>query len=175
MRRIRLSGKYDDIEKKQRFPSNSISNQKYSTWNFIPLVLFNQFKFFFNLFFLFVSISQCFESLRVGFLFTFLAPLVFVLMLTMAKEGYDDFHRYQRDKVMNQKIYKKIDNKSKVTVECRAEDMKVGDIIVVHSNERVPADLVLLYTTDKAGTVFIRTDQLDGETDWKVRRPIQST
>jgi phospholipid-translocating ATPase len=76
----------------------------------------------------------------------------------MAKEAYDDFHRYQRDKVMNQKIYKKIDSKTKMTVECSAEDMRVGDVIVVHSNERVPADLVLLYTTDKAGTVFIRTD-----------------
>jgi phospholipid-translocating ATPase len=53
--------------------------------------------------------------------------------------------------------------------------MRVGEIIVVHSNERVPADLVLLYTTDKSGTVFIRTDQLDGETDWKVRRPVTHT
>jgi phospholipid-translocating ATPase len=96
--------------------------------------------------------------LRVGFLFTFLAPLIFVLVLTMMKEAYDDFQRYQRDKVMNQKIYKKIDSQTKLTVEARAEDLKVGDIIVVHSNERVPADLVLLYTTDKSGTVFIRTD-----------------
>jgi magnesium-transporting ATPase (P-type) len=29
---------------------------------------------------------------------------------------------------------------------------------------RVPADMVLLRTTDKSGAVFIRTDQLDGET-----------
>lgn len=76
----------------------------------------------------------------------------------MMKEAYDDFQRYQRDKVMNQKMYKKIDSQTKLTVEARAEDLKVGDIIVVHSNERVPADLVLLYTTDKSGTVFIRTD-----------------
>ena len=78
---------------KALYPSNSISNQKYSTLNFIPVVLFNQFKFFFNLFFLMVSLSQFFEPLRVGFLFTFLAPLVFVLVLTMAKEGYDDYQR----------------------------------------------------------------------------------
>jgi phospholipid-translocating ATPase len=45
----------------------------------------------------------------------------------------------------------------------------------VNSNERVPADIGLLYTTDKSGSVFIRTDQLDGETDWKVRRPISFT
>jgi len=59
---------------------------------------------------------------------------------------------------MNQKAYKKLDAKTRMTVETRAEDMQVGDIIVVHANERVPADLVLLYTTDKSGTVFIRTD-----------------
>jgi len=53
--------------------------------------------------------------------------------------------------------------------------MKVGDIIKVKHNERVPADMVLLYTTDKSGTIFIRTDQLDGETDWKLRRPIHAT
>lgn len=35
--------------------------------------------------------------------------------------------------------------------------------------------MVLLYTTDKSGAIFIRTDQLDGETDWKLRRPVQGT
>lgn len=153
MRLIKLNG-----AQKGRYMSNSISNQKYSVLNFIPLVLFNQFKFFFNLFFLIVSFSQFFEALRVGFLFTFLAPLVFVLMLTMAKEGYDDYQRFQRDKVMNLKPYKKIDHVTKMTVECTGQDLRVGDIVIVGSNERVPADLVLLYTTDKAGTVFIRTD-----------------
>lgn len=34
---------------------------------------------------------------------------------------------------------------------------------------QVPADLVLLRTTEKSGASFIRTDQLDGETDWKLR------
>lgn len=144
-------------------------------WNFVPLVLFNQFKFFFNLFFLCVSLSQFFEPLRVGFLFTFLAPLVFVLLLTMAKEGYDDLQRYQRDKALNLKTYKKIDASSKLTVEVQSRNLKVGDIIYVQANERVPTDLVLLYTTEKAGSVFIRTDQLDGETDWKVRRPVTFT
>ena len=60
-------------------------------------------------------------------------------------------------------------------VECRAEELQVGDIALVQSGERVPADMVLLYTTDKAGTVFIKTDQLDGETDWKLRKAIAFT
>jgi len=44
----------------------------------------------------------------------------------------------------------------------------------VNANERIPADMVVLYTTDKSSTAYIRTDQLDGETDWKVRRPVMS-
>jgi phospholipid-translocating ATPase len=59
-----------------------------------------------------VSLSQFIEPLRVGFLFTFLAPLCFVLMLTMGKEGYDDLQRYNRDKLINQKLYTKIDQLS---------------------------------------------------------------
>jgi len=29
--------------------------------------------------------------------------------------------------------------------------------------------MILLHTSDSSGTCFIRTDQLDGETDWKLR------
>jgi phospholipid-translocating ATPase len=35
--------------------------------------------------------------------------------------------------------------------------------------------MALLYTSDSSGTVFVRTDQLDGETDWKVRESIKKT
>lgn len=66
-----------------------------------------------------------------GFLFTFLAPLVFVLLLTMGKEGYDDYQRAQRDKVLNRKQYKRIDRQSKLMVECKAEELRVGDIALV--------------------------------------------
>jgi len=39
----------------------------------------------------------------------------------------------------------------------------------------VPADMVLVRTSEKTGTCFIRTDQLDGETDWKLRLAVPST
>ena len=53
-----------------------------------------------------------------------------------------------------------------------SSSLKVGDIIEISANSRIPADLLLLYTNNPAGTVFIRTDQLDGETDWKLRSSI---
>lgn len=42
-------------------------------------------------------------------------------------------------------------------------------------DERVPADLVLLRTSERSGSVFVRTDQLDGETDWKLRLAVPAT
>lgn len=47
--------------------------------------------------------------------------------------------------------------------------LKVGDLVLLEKNQRVPADMVLLTTSEEEGTCFIRTDQLDGETDWKLR------
>jgi phospholipid-translocating ATPase len=46
--------------------SNSVNNQKYNLLNFIPLVLFNQFKLFFNFFQLAINLSQLVPILKVG-------------------------------------------------------------------------------------------------------------
>jgi phospholipid-translocating ATPase len=32
-----------------------------------------------------------------------------------------------------------------------------------------------LYSEDDQGTVFLKTDQLDGETDWKLRKAVKLT
>ena len=61
------------------------------------MVLYNQFKFFFNMFFLVNALTQLIEVLRVGLFITYIGPLIMVLSLTMAKEAYDDFNTYKRD------------------------------------------------------------------------------
>ena len=35
--------------------------------------------------------------------------------------------------------------------------------------------MLLLQTTETSGSIFLRTDQLDGETDWKLRKPLSAT
>lgn len=141
----------------------------------MPVVLFNQFKYFFNLFFLMIALSQIIPALRVGFLISFVAPLVFVLAVTMVKEWYDDSQRAQKDLAVNEASYLTLDFEGGVFKPMQSQHLKVGDYVVLHPNERAPADLVLLWTSDPSGSLFIRTDQLDGETDWKVRRPMTST
>jgi phospholipid-translocating ATPase len=75
----------------------------------------------------------------------------------MLKEAVDDIKRLQRDKEMNNKKHNILtaNGNSKIIA---SKDLKVGQIVKVTHNERVPADLLLLYTTEKSGSVFIRTD-----------------
>jgi phospholipid-translocating ATPase len=73
--------------------------------NFLPVVLFNQFRLFFNFFQLTLVISQFIPPLKVGFLFSYLAPLVVVLFLTLLKEAYDDIKRWARDSDANSEPY----------------------------------------------------------------------
>lgn len=53
--------------------------------------------------------------------------------------------------------------------------LRVGDLVLITKNQRVPADCVLLRTSDASGSCFVRTDQLDGETDWKLRVAVERT
>ena len=162
-------------------------------------MFYEQFKFFFNLYFLLVALSQFVPALKtgawltspvhslllihsLGFIITYVAPLAFVLSVTMGKEAYDDYKRHLRDREANSQRYLVLEHP---TSHSTAEDaylnthantrsvpsssLRVGDLILLEKNQRVPADLVLLRTSESSGTCFIRTDQLDGETDWKLR------
>jgi phospholipid-translocating ATPase len=110
---------------------------------------------------------------RAGFLFTYIAPLAFVLSITMLKEAVDDLARYRRDAEANSAVYTRLTPAGPERVAAR--DIQVGHVLLLHSNQRVPADLVLLRAHDPSGAIFIRTDQLDGETDWKLRLPVPTT
>ena len=66
--------------------SNKEENNKYNIVTFIPICLFNQFRQFGNFFYLLMSVSQFFPELAVGFLFTYIAPLAFVIAVSMGKD-----------------------------------------------------------------------------------------
>jgi len=89
------------------------------------------------------------------------------------KEAYDDFKRYLRDKEANGQMYSRLTEEGFIKVP--SSDISVGHFIAVETDQRVPADMVFLRTTEKNGACFIRTDQLDGETDWKLRRAVGYT
>ncbi|KAI0037154.1 phospholipid-translocating P-type ATPase [Vararia minispora EC-137] len=53
--------------------------------------------------------------------------------------------------------------------------LEVGDIVLLWENEQVPADIVVLSTSDPEGTCYVETKNLDGETNLKPRRAISAT
>ncbi|XP_063921880.1 probable phospholipid-transporting ATPase IIB isoform X1 [Zophobas morio] len=159
-----------------QFPANAIRNQKYNIITFLPLVLYQQFKFFLNLYFLIMAISQFVPDIRISYLYTYWIPLCFVLTVTICREAIDDLRRYKRDQeVNNQKCKRLLNDRNKPYEIVAAHKLRVGDLIIVDKDERVPADLVLLRTSESSGAVFVRTDQLDGETDWKLRLAVPTT
>lgn len=150
---------------RNRYVSNELSNAKYNAVTFVPTLLYEQFKFFYNLYFLVVALSQAVPALRIGYLSSYIVPLAFVLTVTMAKEAIDDIQRRRRDRESNNELYHVITRNRSIP----SKDLKVGDLIKVHKGDRIPADLVLLQSSEPSGESFIKTDQLDGETDWKLR------
>ncbi|GEM11564.1 phospholipid-translocating ATPase [Rhodotorula toruloides] len=177
--------------KKSQFAPNLVKNQKYNVATFLPLVLYEQFKFFYNLYFLLVALSQFVPALRIGFLATYIVPLAFVLAVTIGKEAFDDYKRYLRDRAANSALYSCLVPHSASTPHSHhassstpssaplkpipASNLRVGDLVFLEKNDRVPADILLLRTSDPSGTCFVRTDQLDGETDWKLRVAVERT
>lgn len=156
------------------FPGNAVNNRRYTLFTFLPLALLHQFQSFFNLFYLFLAFSQFITVLKVGFLFTYFSPLVLVVCLSLLKDALDEWKRFCRDHVANVEVYEKLTRGGEVAA-VKSADIHVGDLLLLHHDQRVPADCVVLHTSEKTGTTFIRTDQLDGETDWKLRYPLRTT
>lgn len=53
--------------------------------------------------------------------------------------------------------------------------LEVGDLVLLRDNEQVPADIIVLSTSDADALCFVETKNLDGETNLKVRKSIKAT
>lgn len=119
---------------------------------------------------------------------TSLIPLVFVIAVTAAKQGYEDYLRYRADNVVNYAfgkpyiytihcpvfIFKSFLLLFTVTVirngeqmNVRSQDIVLGDLVKAARDCDVPCDLVLLKTSDPHGKCHVTTANLDGETNLK--------
>ncbi|ETI23431.1 hypothetical protein G647_05233 [Cladophialophora carrionii CBS 160.54] len=179
---------------KKRFPTNVVSNAKYTPWSFLPRTLYNEFSFFLNVYFLLVALSQILPFLRIGYMSTYIVPLAVVLTISIGKEAVDDIVRRRRDAEANSELFTVLSfsdtaRDGAVEVQKKSRDIKVGHVLKLEKNQRVPADVVILQSrlteltvdargdgtgtpsSQASGETFIRTDQLDGETDWKLRLP----
>lgn len=50
------------------------------------------------------------------------------------------------------------------------KDIRVGDIVMIKNNESIPADIIVLSTSNPQGICYVETKNLDGETNLKIRQ-----
>ena len=156
------------------FGSNKLTTYKYTLLSFLPKNLFEQFRKATNIYFLVLTILTFIELISPLPGWTAALPFALVLLAGMIKEGIEDYKRHAADKIINNRLFTTIgpDGRPQQT---RSEDIVVGDYVVLQQNQEVPADCLVLATSDNDGLCYIETAQLDGETNLKRRYPYRAT
>ncbi|KAL7743084.1 hypothetical protein ACLKA6_015012 [Drosophila palustris] len=157
-------GGTEDVKKKKPNNQNRIKSTKYTLLTFLPQNLLEQFRRIANFYFLVMTIISLLIDSPVSPM-TSLLPLVFVIAVTAAKQGYEDILRYRTDNVVNRSPVTVIKNGVEAIIQ--SQNVAPGDLIVVERDCDVPCDLVILRSTDPHGKCFITTANLDGESNLK--------
>ncbi|GMI06729.1 hypothetical protein TrLO_g8035 [Triparma laevis f. longispina] len=175
----------DRIENEQtklehKFTNNSISTSKYTLLTFLPKSLSSQFARLANVYFLIISLMMMvgtYTSLYDSPLtpWTTLGPLSFVLMVSVFKEGLEDWKRHKSDDDINNSIVDVMRITDSITdsniewIKTKWKDVRVGDIVKILNNHDIPSDLILLSSTEEDDAAYIETANIDGETNLKIR------
>ena len=88
------------------FPSNYSRSTRYTWWNFVPKNLLEQFRRLANFFFLLCAVITLIPALTPITPYTTIVPLVLVLVVSGARDAYDDYRRLLHDRKWNERTYK---------------------------------------------------------------------
>jgi len=149
--------------------NNHVRTTKYTALSFIPKNLFEQFHRFANLYFLFIVLLNWVPAINAFGKEISMLPVIIVLIVTGIKDLYEDRRRYKSDRRVNYstcKVYQPGEGKY---VKCLWKELRVGDMVYLSNDEQIPADILLLQSSDDNGLCYIDTQNLDGETNLKQR------
>ncbi|KAI9338529.1 hypothetical protein BDR26DRAFT_919424 [Obelidium mucronatum] len=184
-----------DVTLLQNFPSNLISTSKYTILTFLPKNLFEQFRRVANLFFLTLAILQFFPDYMTIDPWVAALPFIVIVLMTAIKDGVEDMRRHSSDRQINGQITRTLNfvntnarfnqkravsNSKKVDAgicwnETTWGNVTVGDIILLRNDEPIPADILILNTSEPDGLCYVETKNLDGETNLKIRNGLLET
>nr|XP_049593787.1 probable phospholipid-transporting ATPase IM isoform X7 [Syngnathus scovelli] len=156
-----------------RYANNAIKTSKYNIFTFLPLNLFEQFRRLANCFFLFLFTLQLIPQISSLAWFTTAALLILVLSITAVKDASDDINRHKSDnQVNNREVSVLLDGALRTQ---KWMNVQVGDIVKLENNQFVTADLLLLSSSEPLNVVYVKTAELDGETNLKVKQALTVT
>ena len=160
-------------KKPLKYCSNFISTTKYNPITFLPKALFEQFRRVANVYFLLAAIISV-TAVSPFSPVSMIAPLAFVVGLSMAKEALEDWRRFLQDMKVN--LRKVSVHKGDGVFGYRPwHKIQVGDVVKVEKDQFFPADLLLLSSSYEDGICYVETMNLDGETNLKVKRCLEVT
>lgn len=156
---------------------NHIRTSRYTLWNFPFLNLFKQFHRAANVYFFIILLMQTWTKISItNGEPSMLVPLAAVLLATAVKDALEDYSRHKYDKIENNRkveVLSHIDQTTgeQVFITSTWQALKVGSIVRLKNREWLPADIMLLSSSDAANRVaYVMTAGLDGETNLKQRQ-----
>ncbi|CAM5113025.1 unnamed protein product [Eretmochelys imbricata] len=159
--------------KKSKYAGNAIKTYKYNAITFLPLNLLEQFKRVANFYFLVLLILQTIPQITTLSWYTTLLPLLLVLGITAIKDLVDDIARHRMDNEINNRTCDVMrDGRFKTA---KWKDIQVGDVIRLKKNAFVPADILLLSSSEPNSLCYVETAELDGETNLKFKMSLEIT
>lgn len=149
--------------------NNYVRTTRYTVLSFIPLTLLENFKRMANIYFLIIAVLGFMPWSPISPIFQII-PLLFVISVSMLKALIEDLLRYKNDKISNA-IKFEVFRCGKFMM-IRNSEIRPGDIVRVRSNVELPADMLIIATSESGNHCFVNEVNLNGETAVKQRRAI---
>ncbi|KAL8433980.1 hypothetical protein ACSSS7_003465 [Eimeria intestinalis] len=102
-------------------------------------------------------------------------PLALTLGICLIKELLLDLQRRATDRWRNFRVCTIIDGRRPQLRLVHWESLRVGNIVRLTDDEEVPADVVVLATSNPEGIAYVETSKLDGETTLKFKQGVKET
>uniref|UniRef100_A0A8D2JHA8 Phospholipid-transporting ATPase n=1 Tax=Varanus komodoensis TaxID=61221 RepID=A0A8D2JHA8_VARKO len=150
---------YLNQAQQSKFHDNRVSTAKYSVVTFLPRFLYEQIRKAANAFFLFIALLQQIPDVSPTGRYTTLVPLLFILTVAGIKEIIEDYV------ILRNGMWQNI----------MWKEVAVGDIVKVTNGQPIPADMIILSTSEPQAMCYIETANLDGETNLKIRQGLTQT
>ncbi|XP_054999025.1 phospholipid-transporting ATPase VA isoform X1 [Sorex araneus] len=152
---------------------NRLKTTKYTALSFLPKNLFEQFHRLANVYFVFIALLNFVPAVNAFQPGLALAPVLFILAATAFKDLWEDYSRHRSDQDINHLGCLVFSREEKQYVDRFWKEIHVGDFVYLHCNEIIPADILLLASSDPNGLCHIETANLDGESNLKRRRVVR--